>query len=505
MSSTQTQTHLEGGSGSGSSSLPGAYTHTHDVPDHAESSVIDGIRVFHNYPHTLQSIQPDSHPKPFPLKQWLERQKSASSSSSGSGSSENASRSSRDGYVYEKGCQFELQVRRGPHVHRTFHVQSGEEWVYVMEGHALIKVFDGREVRDVVVGPGCCYLIGGGVCKSMQLSRDAVALVLNRQRKTQSPDSYPHRNKNRTIPHLQAINQQHDEPLDEKDQFIVFCPKCGGIAEKKEFECEEYYGQMNELSSSFDKRVGAGHVRCPTCQTVFDTAWRTTLPDEQASTAEDGNAIQTLLGTSIPSQLHSSTPSFPTIDSTIYPPPYHLFSWIDAHRHLLAPPVGNRMIHSNGTQWKVMIVGGPNQRTDYHIDDGEEWFLMIQGDMCLKVVDKNGTEFRDIIIREGESFLLPANVPHSPQRLADTIGLVIERDRFSYELDGLRWYCSNASCRAVLHTFSFKCEDLGTQLKTLIHHWYAGTPEAKERRTCKKCGQEETRPKTIDDIKQFSH
>lgn len=41
--------------------------------------------------------------------------------------------------------------------------------------------------------------------------------------------------------------------------------------------------------------------------------------------------------------------------------------------------------------------------------------------MCLKTIEKG--ERRDVIIREGECFLLPGRIPHSPQREANTIGL----------------------------------------------------------------------------------
>src|SRR5262245_63849913 len=103
--------------------------------------------------------------------------------------------------------------------------------------------------------------------------------------------------------------------------------------------------------------------------------------------------------------------------------PFNLTRWIEENRHLLQPPVGNRMIHSGG--FMVMVVGGPNQRTDYHVNPTEELFFQVEGDIVLKVIEDGRP--RDIPIRQGEMFVLPANVPHSPRRPAGTVGLVIER------------------------------------------------------------------------------
>ena len=125
-------------------------------------------------------------------------------------------------------------------------------------------------------------------------------------------------------------------------------------------------------------------------------------------------------------------------------------------------------------QHKVMIVGGPNKRADYHIEEGEELFYMIKGDMCLKVMEQGKP--RDIPIREGEMFLLPRKIPHSPQREADTIGLVIERERRPDEKDGLRWYVQDPETKEptdkILYQEWFHCTDLGTQLKPIIERFF---------------------------------
>jgi 3-hydroxyanthranilate 3,4-dioxygenase len=160
------------------------------------------------------------------------------------------------------------------------------------------------------------------------------------------------------------------------------------------------------------------------------------------------------------------------------PAPLNLHRWVEENRHLLRPPVGNKMIWNSG--FMVMVVGGPNQRTDFHVNPTEELFFQVEGDIVLRVIEDGRP--RDIPIRQGELFLLPAGIPHSPQRPANTVGLVIEQARPEHSDDHLRWYCRN--CGALLHDAAFHLEDLGKQIKTAIER-FTGSAEL---RTCKSCG-----------------
>lgn len=158
--------------------------------------------------------------------------------------------------------------------------------------------------------------------------------------------------------------------------------------------------------------------------------------------------------------------------------PININNWVKENEHLLQPPVNNFCLQRGG--FTVMIVGGPNERTDYHINQTPEWFYQYKGDMLLKVVDDG--KFRDIPIKEGESFLLPGNTPHSPVRFSNTVGIVLEQDRPKGVLDQMRWYCKN--CGEICHNTSFYCADLGTQVKAAIDEFDASL----ELRTCKNCG-----------------
>lgn len=160
-------------------------------------------------------------------------------------------------------------------------------------------------------------------------------------------------------------------------------------------------------------------------------------------------------------------------------PPFNFKKWVEDNRHLLKPPVGNKKVFEDG-DFIIMAVGGPNSRKDYHDDPGEEFFFQIEGDMVLRVME-NGKP-RDVNIREGEMFLLPAHVCHSPQRFPDTVGLVVERRRQPGELDGFLWFCDK--CHAKLHEVQVELKDIVKDLPPLFDAFWNNEAA----RTCKSCG-----------------
>jgi 3-hydroxyanthranilate 3,4-dioxygenase len=158
--------------------------------------------------------------------------------------------------------------------------------------------------------------------------------------------------------------------------------------------------------------------------------------------------------------------------------PFDFKRWIDEHRHLLKPPVGNKCIVDG--DFIVMVVGGPNARTDYHWDEGPEFFHQLEGEMVLKVQEDGRA--RDIPIRAGEIFYLPPRVPHSPQRMPNSVGLVIERKRLPHEKDGLLWFCER--CNNKLYEEFFTLQNIETDFPAVFDRFYRSL----DARTCKSCG-----------------
>jgi 3-hydroxyanthranilate 3,4-dioxygenase len=153
--------------------------------------------------------------------------------------------------------------------------------------------------------------------------------------------------------------------------------------------------------------------------------------------------------------------------------------WIDAHAHLLKPPVGNQLVFREAEDLIVQVVGGPNARSDYHDDPYEEFFYQLRGDMVLRVIEEGRP--RDVPIREGEILLVPGHLRHSPQRpQPGSVGLVVEKVRPRGVDDGFEWYCPQ--CCGLVHRVQVNVQNIVDDLPPLFDAFYAGD------RRCPRCG-----------------
>ncbi len=122
---------------------------------------------------------------------------------------------------------------------------------------------------------------------------------------------------------------------------------------------------------------------------------------------------------------------------------FGLLDWLERNRAALKPPTAGHTVH-NGGDFMVTLVGA-NARTDYHVNPFEELYFQLEGAMTLRI-QRDGRP-HDIGIAAGQSYLLPARVPHAPQRPAYTVGLVVERVRKPGEIDAHEWYCERCNHR----------------------------------------------------------
>lgn len=158
---------------------------------------------------------------------------------------------------------------------------------------------------------------------------------------------------------------------------------------------------------------------------------------------------------------------------------FNFKKWIEDHKAELKPPVGNKQVFFDST-FIVMVVAGPNSRTDFHVNASDEFFYQMEGDIFLRVITKDG-KIEEVPILEGDIFMLKAGTPHSPQREAGSIGLVIEKTRVGEEIDGLQWYC--AKCQHKLYEEFFKLTDIEKQFGAVFERYFNSTHTK-----CKKCG-----------------
>lgn len=159
--------------------------------------------------------------------------------------------------------------------------------------------------------------------------------------------------------------------------------------------------------------------------------------------------------------------------------PFNFQQWIDENRPNLKPPVSNKVMFQDDN-FIIQVVGGPNSRTDFHVNQSAEFFYQLEGTAFLRTINQQG-EFENIQLNGGDVFLLPALVPHSPQRSAGSVGLVIEKTRAKDDIDGLQWYCK--SCTHKLYEEFFHLTNIETDFGAVFARYYNSTHV-----NCPKCG-----------------
>ncbi|MFD8566686.1 3-hydroxyanthranilate 3,4-dioxygenase [Streptomyces sp. NPDC059639] len=163
------------------------------------------------------------------------------------------------------------------------------------------------------------------------------------------------------------------------------------------------------------------------------------------------------------------------------PPVFNFPQWLAEHEHLLKPPVNNKAMWDTSGDFIVQIVGGPNQRLDFHFEPFEEYFYQVKGNMHVNVIAEDGPQRVDI--REGDMWLLPGNTWHSPQRPEEgSIGIVVERVRPEGTTEQFGWFC--LECGTKVHSVELQVRDIVADLPPVFEAFHASV----EQRTCGNCG-----------------
>jgi 3-hydroxyanthranilate 3,4-dioxygenase len=165
-----------------------------------------------------------------------------------------------------------------------------------------------------------------------------------------------------------------------------------------------------------------------------------------------------------------------------YSAPIHFPTWLEQNAANLVPPVNNQQIWKN-SDLICTVVGGPNQRTDFHDDPFEEFFHQFQGNASIIIADRG--KFERVHLKQGDVFLLPAHVRHSPQRPEPgSLCTVIERNRPETEIDAFEWYCSH--CGHLVTRIEVQLKSIVEDLPKAFNQFYASS---EGERTCQACGQ----------------
>jgi 3-hydroxyanthranilate 3,4-dioxygenase len=155
---------------------------------------------------------------------------------------------------------------------------------------------------------------------------------------------------------------------------------------------------------------------------------------------------------------------------------FNLKQWIEQNRG----DWGQRRVIWQDSDFIAFVTRGPNRRKDYHINPGDEIFYQLEGELNLHYIEHDKHELA--VLKAGELFLLPRQMPHSPRRADGSWTLVVERTREREEIDRFIWPCEK--CSNILYETAIRFDDPGDAVNKAIHALKSDPSLA----TCKQCG-----------------
>ncbi len=157
---------------------------------------------------------------------------------------------------------------------------------------------------------------------------------------------------------------------------------------------------------------------------------------------------------------------------------FNLHQWIEENRQ----DWGRRRTIWEDSDFIAFVTRGPNNRSDFHINPGDEIFYQLEGELNLHYMTPE-KKHEIAILKAGELFLLPGNVPHSPRRKEKSWTFVIERKRSPEELDRFVWFCEK--CNTQLYETTVRFDEPSDAVKQA----YEAMKTEIKLRTCPQCGQ----------------
>lgn len=154
---------------------------------------------------------------------------------------------------------------------------------------------------------------------------------------------------------------------------------------------------------------------------------------------------------------------------------FNLQQWIDENRS----DWGQRRVIWEDSDFIAFVTRGPNRRKDFHINPGDEIFYQLEGELNLHYVKDGKAELA--LLKAGELFLLPANVPHSPRRADGSWTFVVERTRQPKEQDRFIWICEE--CGNTLHETTVRFDEPSDAVATAT----AAIKSDPKLATCSRC------------------